>query len=184
MRRRASAFTLVELLVVVTLMTIAVGMAALRLDGLTASGRLQSAGAQIGALVRLTQSHAQTSGTPRMVEYLIHQDRVVVRSAIEQHGTWAWDEGREYNTGTKVSIERVLVEGEQDWDGSSSRCAIRVGADGRFRAHVVIISVGERYAVTILRSLQQPSCVLLDRPPQAVTFELLTMELQYAQDAS
>lgn len=56
------AFTLLELLVVMTLMSVIVGMAVFRLDGVSYHTRLQSFAAQLNAVLGRVRTQARTSG--------------------------------------------------------------------------------------------------------------------------
>ena len=183
MRLRRASFTLLELLVVVTLMSVAVGMVVFRLDGVSDTTRLRSSATQIGSLLRLTQIQARTSGSPRLFEYVTDRDRVVVRAPQTQEDGWRWDEGLEYSIGTGVRIRRVLVEGNREMNRDSDAHRIRIGADGRCRAHAVVLAIHERWAVVVLAGLTEPRCVLLTRAPQAGSFELLVVELEHTSDA-
>lgn len=180
---RNAAFTLLELLIVVTLMMAAVGMTVFRLDGLSDTSRLRSAAMQMASLLRLTQTQARTSGSPRLVEYAIDSDRVLVRAPQMQDDVWEWDAGVEYLTVTGVHVQRVLVEGAGEETEPDKKFSIRVRPDGRYRAHAIVLMLHDRWAVAVARDLAEPRCLLLDSEPHATTFELLMLELERPDDA-
>lgn len=184
MLKHRQAFTLLELLVVISLMMVAIGMAAFRMDGLTDSSRLRSGATQLISLVRLTQTQARAAGEPRQVEYRLGSDRIVVHSPQENDGTWTWDQGLEYIASTGVQIKGVLIEGNNEYSQDANKWAIRVGPDGRHRAHAVILEIHGRYAVVVLRRVGAPRCVFPEEAPHATSFELLMLELEQMPGAS
>lgn len=174
---RRSCFTLLELLVVTSLMAVAVSAVVVRMDGLTDHGRLRSAAVQIGSLLNLTQVQARTGGMPRLLEYLAETDRVTVRSPRRNDGRWEWSDPIEYRTATGVRIISVLVEGEDPAEIDGTARAIRVGADGRCRSYAVILELHGLYAIVVHRGTEEPHYTFVDREPQAESFELLAVEL-------
>ncbi len=190
--KRAIGFTLLELMVVVTLMAVAVGLTVFRLDGLTETSRLRSGAAQLDALLRLTTTQARTSGQPRRVEYLRERDRVVVHAPRREGERWRWDEGAEYRIGTGIQVHRVLREGDGDMEAEKGDHTVRIGADGRCPAHAVILKLHDRYAVILLggpggvRESGEAGgarLVLLEARPQATRYEHLLIELEAVSDA-
>ena len=179
-RSRPPGFTLIELLAVVTLMSVAVGMLVFRMDGLTDRGSLQSAATQLSSLVRLAQTQARTDGSPRLIEYLVDSDRAVIRAPKEENGGWHWSHDTEYLTNTGTRIEDVVVEGTIPTAMDDNDYVIRIRADGRFRAHAVILRRHELYAVTILQATEKPRLAIVQKRPQTASFELLMLELESA----
>ena len=175
--RSRVGFTLIELMVVITLMTLTVSAAVLRLDGLTARTRLESAGRRMMSVVKLARTEARTTGRPRLIEYSVADAaEVSVRRPVRSGGTWSWGDAVSVPLDRAVRIERVLVEGTDRSESDSDVTAIGVRPGGRHRSHAVVLRCGERFAAVFLESAISDRFVLFDRPPQAVSFELLLME--------
>lgn len=181
MRRRAS-FTLLELLAVVTLMSVAVGFATLRLDGLGDTGRLRGAAGQIASILRLTQAVARTSGEPRLVEYVQDDASLIVHAPTRTDDSWQWSTGQPYPLAGGVRIDRLLIEGATDSERHDRQ--VRLRPDGHYLAHAVVLVLHGRYAVLVVRSFEAPRCVMLDHAPQAASFDLLLLELEAVRHAS
>ena len=171
---RDRCFTLLELLVVITLMSIALGMTVFRFAGLTDASRLRSAAAQFEAVLRNAQSAARLSGTPRLIEYTTDGDHVIVRAPQVSDDTWMWNDGTTYDTATRVKIVRVLVEGRESRSGD--RPAIRIMPNGGVSNHALVFTLHELWAVLVVRGWQELTFVPLDRKPNATSYELLLME--------
>lgn len=186
MPRRSSqtGFTLVELLVVITLMSLAVGMTVFRLDGVSAHGRLRSTATQLAAVLHLARTEAQASGTPRLLEYQPDARQVVARRPTVQDGTWEWGTGIHYELSTRVPIVRVTVEGDRESEGEDQQegSSIRVDANGNYRAHAIVLGTGDRCVVVLFRPLEEPEYVFRMRLPQAPTFALLLVELELSDE--
>ncbi len=174
-------FTLIELVVVMALMSVAVSMTVWRLDGLTEHGRLQSTASQILSLVELTRTHAQTSGSPRLIEYVKNQDQLVIRQPQNMNQSMnkerSWNSGQTYELATGVHITTVLLEGTRDASEMNDRRNLRIGADGHFCAHMVILSLHDRYAVVVLSRYESPYVVFTDQKPQTASYDLLMLQL-------
>lgn len=176
-RRQTSCFTLIELLVVVTLTTVAVGMVTLRLDGLTDAGRLRSTANQIAVVVRLTRADARTSGLPRLIVIGLDQDRIAVRAAQDCDGLWQWGEPVQHGITGGVRIVRVIVSDA----GPAKRentAAARIGPDGRHRPFAVVLFLHGRWAVVLMEPNRVPKYIVLDRAPQADSYETFLLELE------
>ena len=177
--KRPPAFTLVELMVVITIMSVAVGTVVLRFDGFTDRSRLESTAAQFFSLLQLASTQAQTTGEPRLIEYPLGTSGVRIRKPRLTNETWEWDEGLEFALATGVTVERMVIEG--DAPASSGRtAAIRVRSDGRFPRHAVILGLHGTFAVVLVDSRGEPQFHLLDRRPQSGTWDLLLLELTSA----
>ncbi len=181
--RRSSGFTLLELLAVITLMSLAVGITVLRMDGFTDQSRLQSAASQLASLVRLAQAQARTSGVPRLIEYKIDADRLGMHIPRHANDGWQWDDGVEYLLGTGVSIRGVVLEGKDTTANASQHRAVRIGPDGRFRSHAVMLELHGSHAVSLFRPFGEPGYYLLPEAPQTASWDLLMLELRHAHRA-
>ncbi len=176
------AFTLVELVVVLALMSTALGLVVLRLDGFSDHGRLRSTAGQLAAWIRLAQTEAKVSGVPRLIEYDFEEGRVTLHKPRIQKGAWAWDDGVKYDTGTAVRIERVVDESQSAMKDTRGVCDVRVGPDGRFPTHALVVALHDRCAIVVLRSFEEPRVVFASRLPQAREFDLLMLELARDED--
>ena len=176
-------FTLVELLVVITLMSVAVGTVIFRLDNLTARGRLQSAAASLQASLRLAQMEAKTSSMPRKLSF-VPDRRLLLRTPKRSADGWSWDKGREFLWATGVVVERVRYEGGNPDAGRHDRLVILVKPDGRFRALAVVMACQGQTLVALLRSGEEPRLFWPVKPPQALTFDLLMLELEQAGEGA
>jgi type II secretion system protein H len=171
------AFTLVELVVVLALMSTALGLVVLRLDGFSDRSRLRSAAGQLAAWVRLAQTEAKVSGAPRLIEYDPDNGRVTLHKPRAQKGVWAWDDGVKYDTGTAVRIDKVVGEGQLALQDQRGAYDVHVGPDGRFPTHALVLALHDRYAVIVLRSFEEIRVVFASHPPQAREFDILMLEL-------
>ncbi len=171
------AFTLVELVVVLALMSTALGLVVLHLDGFSDGSRLRSAAAQMAAWVRLAQTEAKVSGMPRLIEYDSGNGWVTLRKPRIQKGSWAWDDGVKYDTGTAVRIERVIGETQSAMQDQRGPYEVHVSPDARFPMHALVLALHDHWAVVVLRSFEEPKIVFTSRPPQAREFDILTVEL-------
>lgn len=69
MNARRAGFTLIELVVVLAILVIATSFVLLRLDGVTAEGRLRSAAREMAGTIRYARSFAVMSGKPSYLYY-------------------------------------------------------------------------------------------------------------------
>jgi len=170
-------FTLIELMVVITLMTIAVSAVVLKLDGLSARTRLASAGRRMMSAVDLARTESRTTGRPQLIEYPADgAAEVMVSRPVRSGGSWSWGAATSVPLDRAVWIDRVLVEGADRGESDSDVIAVGVRPGGRHRAHAVVLRSGERFAAVFFESSILDRFVMFDRPPQAVSFELLVME--------
>lgn len=98
-------FTLLELMAVVTLLTVALGVVLLSTAGLTDRARLRAAAAQIGTIYRLALLHARESGMPRLLQF--GRRGCTVSKPEFREEQWQWSSGASMVLAEKVSIRRV-----------------------------------------------------------------------------
>lgn len=170
-----AAFTLVELLVVVTLMTLAVGLTVFRLDSLSENGRLQSATRQAESILRFSACQARTTGEPRLVVFDRESDRFRLKAPAQEEGRWHWDEGRLFQTNSGAQFTRLMFEGGANQQQEES--AIRVGGQGRYPACGVIFELHGRYSV-FLTDQDGSEHRILDAQPQARDLAAIRLELE------
>ncbi|MGD2109476.1 MAG: prepilin-type N-terminal cleavage/methylation domain-containing protein [Phycisphaerae bacterium] len=106
---KKSGLTLLELVIVMTLMALAVGVSTIGLPGLSDQGRLESAAAQLGNVIRLASCTATRSGLPRMLAFDDHG--CTVKKPVRRDGTWAWSSGSRIDLIPKVRITGVSDDG-------------------------------------------------------------------------
>lgn len=167
-----AAFTLVELLVVVTLMGIALGLTVFRLDSLSENGRLQSATRQAEFVLRLAMTEARTTGEPRLVVFVAGGDRIKLHAPSKNNG--GWDEGRLLQTNTGAKFGRLMFEDETRRVGN----AIRVNGQGRCSDHAVLLERQGKYAVLFWSAGMEAEHRIIDRRPLADDLAALRRELE------
>jgi len=176
----ARAFTLVEVMVVVALMSLAVTLAVTRLDGLTTRGRLESATRRLEAWFRMAMDDARTTGTPRTVVYAADPPRFTIRRPVEAvGGVWRWGNDQMFELIGGVCIDRVLLETPHG-DGSSQEwqeTTIRINGSGGFAAHAVILRAAGAWMVLDHMTPSESRIVEVQERPDAVTYDLLRLEL-------
>ncbi|MCK6464035.1 MAG: prepilin-type N-terminal cleavage/methylation domain-containing protein [Phycisphaerae bacterium] len=170
---RCCAFTLLELLVVTVLVALAVGLVTLKLDGLTAAGKVRGVASQVGSYVRLAQIEARTSGEARRVG--IDAANGVVRIARTR---------RLQSAGEDEQAFRLLapVEMKQGWFDSESRdlegsLVIRIDGHGRYRRCALLFESQGSAAACVLPCLQPPRVHLPSEKPRAASYPELVVEL-------
>ena len=173
-----NGFTLIEVLVVVTLMAIAVGFTTVRLAGVTTMSRLESAVAQMRSIIRLTCNQARITGQPRLIEYAKGSDSLLVKAPALRGDDWAWDDGLTFLTVAGVQIERVLIEGDAPDRETLDAWSVRVGDDGRAPRHAVIVSLHGHYAALVHAGGSETRTVMFDHRPEAATYELLMLDVE------
>jgi len=104
--RDGRAFTLLELMVTVTLMAIVIGITTVGPSRLTDQARLRAAASQISAVYRLGACLASRSGTPRIM--LLDHRGCRVKKPIYRAGRWEWSAGPRIDLDRKVNIMRVF----------------------------------------------------------------------------
>lgn len=167
-----AAFTLVELLVVVTLMGIALGLTVFRLDSPSENGRLQSATRQAESVLRLAMTQARTTGEPRLVLFDAGSDRIRLHATSKSTG--GWDEGRLLQTNTGAKFDRLLFEDGTRQVGN----AIRVNGQGQCSDHAVLFERQGKYAVLLWSAGMEAEHRIIDRRPLADDLAELRRELE------
>ena len=166
-------FTLLELLVVTTLMALAVGLVTLKLDGLTASGRAGCVATQVGSYVRLAQVEARTSGQARIVE--VDVELGVVR--IQRTPMIKTPKPPlELKLGSKAALTGVWFENECR-EVDQGLWSMRIDGNGRFRRCGLIFRSQETCAVCLLTCIEPPKVWVLREKPKATNLEELRAEL-------
>lgn len=99
------AFTLLELVTVVTLITIAIGWATVDLQGVSERTRLRTAATQIGAVHRMAVMAAATSSMPRQVRW--DSRSCTVAKPVFKEGAWGWGSQVKFDLVNRVRIRSV-----------------------------------------------------------------------------
>ncbi len=160
-------FTLIELLVVLTLLSILAGMTFVRLDGVSDDARLRACAATHASVIKLAQVQARSSGEPRLVEYTIAS--LLLRKPNKRSGSWEWDEGISFDLTPGVRLSEILTQSE----GSTTKQAIRVNANGRLADHAVFYQVHDRYLVALFSNFHEPRYGIFPRRPEASSWSNL-----------
>ena len=164
------AFTLIELVVVIALMAAAVGVAVVRLDGLTQRGRLRAGLRQIAAVHSLARWQAITSGQARSIVYQRGANSCTLQRPGIGSGRWTWVGSVPTVLGHRVTVERVSVEGYSGGspadDDEVHRVTVR--PDGSCASYVVVVSAGDnRYAAAAIEGLTGRCSCVFDLAPGA-----------------
>ena len=107
---RRAAFTLLELVAVITLLALTVGVSTIGLAGLSDEGKLEAAASQIGAVVRIASCAATRSGKPRMLQF--DHRGYVVKKPVRRDGQWAWSSAPRTDLVSRVRITNVFPSSE------------------------------------------------------------------------
>ncbi len=145
-RGRNRGITLIELLAVVTLLSLAVGALTVGMDGFTEEGRLRAAANQIVTLHQTARLEAVSGGSPRQLVF--EQDGRTIR--IERPDVigrrWQWVLDREAQLSAQVTLGRVTIANSDDTEYRE----VRIHADGTSPKYMVELKTGKMRAfVTI-----------------------------------
>ena len=99
------AFTLLELVVVVTLITMAIGWATVDLQGVSERTRLRAAATQIGAVHRMAVMAASTSSMPRKIRW--DSRSCTIAKPVFKEGQWVWGSDVKFDLVNRVRIRSV-----------------------------------------------------------------------------
>ena len=146
MSRKRHAFTLLELLAVITLMSIAVSMAVFRLDGISDRASLTSAAGQIESIVRLAQMEARLSGKPSLLTYIKDKQSLLLQRPIARGATRGWDDGRGFQLGGRAMLHAIIRQAK----GTKSASSVLIDGDGRFAPHGLILQAHDHYLALLL----------------------------------
>ncbi|MCP4589433.1 MAG: hypothetical protein GY842_01685 [bacterium] len=161
------SFTLVELLVVLVLMSMAVGLSVAGLDGVSQCGRLSSALGQIAALDALARTQASCDGQPRWLGLVKGTGHCTLRHPELIDGQWRWSSSAPLIIGDGVTVRGLVVEG-----GASSRAlpdgepGVRIRADGTSETYAVVVGAGDNGAAVVINGLDGSSRYVFDVPTE------------------
>lgn len=102
---RRGGLTLLELLVVATLITLAVGFTTISVGGMTDDATLHAAASRIGAAYRLALSEASRSGLPHLL-LLERRGCRIARPAWTEAG-WTWQSGASFDLPDRTRLTDV-----------------------------------------------------------------------------
>ena len=173
------SFTLIELVVVAAVMALAVGLAAVRLDGVSQRGRLQAAVRQVAAIHSLAQLEAVSSGQPRSVVYQIGAGHGTILRPELVAGEWAWQAGAPMALGHRVTVAGVAMEGPAHVASAlNETCSLRLRSDGCSASYVVIVTTGAQPAAAVIDGVTGRCEPVLDPPRGAIDHPLLLLETE------
>ena len=137
---RVRAFTLIELMVVVTLLAIAVASVALHSGDITTRGRLRAAANLLASAHRLARIEAIGSGRPRRLVF--GAARIVLQEPVLESRRWQWSDGRVLLLPRRVQIQ-LLPDAERT-------TSITVRGDGNAPDYKCVLTLDEaRMAVAV-----------------------------------
>lgn len=180
------AFTLVEVMVVVALLSMAVTLVVTKLDGLSRNGRLESSARQLAAWFDLARVDARTTGTPRRLVYATTSNRLTIQRGVLENQDWVWGQDQVFPLGDGVTLERVFREGaelnpEPDAD---RKVTVRIDGSGGFRSFAVVLEVADTWIIVDHSDPSGTRVVRPNRRPTSMTYELLLMELAHGEPGS
>lgn len=98
-------FTLLELLVVLTLMTVTIGIATISVGGMTDQARIYAAATRIGTAYRLAAFDSARSGLPHMLQ--LDRKNCRVAQPVWREEAWSWSSGPSFEMPGKVRLVGV-----------------------------------------------------------------------------
>ena len=153
---RARAFTLIELMVVATLLAIAVASVALHAGDITTRGRLRAAAGQLANVHRLARIEAIGSGRPRRLVF--GAARIVLQEPVLDSRRWQWSDGR-----FLVLPRRVQIQLLSETKGSTS---ITVRGDGNSPDYTCVLTLDEARMAVAVEGLTGGISLLPEADPQ------------------
>ena len=134
MNRAMSAFTLVEVCAVITILAIATGLATVGLRGATDNGKLQSAADRLTAQLHAAQLFALTARLP--VGLNCSGSGCQVRKPVHRDGRWEWQVGSLATLPSGISLVSVQAVGAPPQSRDEGSWSISIRPDfwtSRFR---------------------------------------------------
>ncbi len=152
----ARAFTLIELMVVATLLAIAVASVALHSGDITTRGRLRAAAGQLASAHRLARIEAIASGRPRRLAF--EAGRIVLQEPVLEARRWQWSDGRFLVLPRRVQI-RLLPDTERT-------ASITVRGDGNSPDYTCVLTLDEARMAVAVEGLTGAVSLLLEEDSQ------------------
>lgn len=109
---RRHAVTLVEVLVVVTILAMAAGIAFLSVGDAAKKHRLRAAADQVVSTWRFARDRARFSGLPTRV--VLYEERMTLARPVQRDGAWIWGQPSDVAIHPGVSIAGVSAELERN----------------------------------------------------------------------
>ncbi len=109
--KRLRAFTLLELMAVVTVITVAIGYATVNLHGLSDQARLRSVSTQIGACYRLAALTADRTGLPTKMR--LTDGACTLLKPVKNERKWSWSKGAAFRLDNRIGIGSIKAIGER-----------------------------------------------------------------------
>lgn len=116
MSHRRHGFTLLELMVVVTLMAVAIGMVTVNAQALSDAARLRSAASVLTSVYDLARTEASASGLPRSL--LIDARGCLVGEPVLREEVWSWDYKPRITLPARVRVKSIspAITGGVVWE--------------------------------------------------------------------
>lgn len=132
------AFTLVELMAVTVVLSLAVGMVAVSLNGVTRKGRLTTAMRQVASFDQAARVQALAEGILRSVEFKRDSNRIRTRKLETAEGKWRWTTGSTLRLTAGPRIKKVVFPERVNSGDSNSLWKIRINSDGASASYGVV----------------------------------------------
>lgn len=140
-KRHRIAFTLLELLAVITFLAVAIGITTANGHSLSVSGRLIHAGDMIITAHRLALFEAMHSGKPRRL--LFHTNRLELAKPVLEEKNWKWSVSGDIRLPETVRIESVGAKPAEDAAPFPLQLrGITIAPETRFARYYVILHSG------------------------------------------
>ena len=135
------AFTLLEVMAVVTLLAITVGIATVGASGLADEARVSTAVSQIGSVYRLAACEATRSGLPRLLELGRHG--CVVKKPVYRDDLWIWSSAPQISLIRGITIVRVFpLQGEDATAPSDPPWEILISPGPKDTGYGLVLQLG------------------------------------------
>ncbi len=152
----ARAFTLIELMVVATLLAIAVASVALHAGDITTRGRLRAAASQLASAHRLARIEAIGSGRPRRLVF--EAAWIVLQEPVLEARRWQWSDRRFLVLPRRVQIQ-LLPETRTD-------SSITIRGDGNAPDYKCVLTLNEARMAVAVEGLTGAVSLLPEEYPQ------------------
>lgn len=132
------AFTLVELMAVTVLLSLAVGMVTISLNGVTRKGRLTAAMRQVASFDQAARVQALAEGRPRRLELKRDSGHLRVSKQVSANGRWGWSNASTLRLVHGPHVQKVVIVEQSNLTHSSSELwRIRIRSDGTSVSYAV-----------------------------------------------
>ena len=157
---RRRAFTLLELMVVITLLAMTVGVTTIGMRAVTDEARLQSAVDRIVATYRLARCEATYSGRPRLLQ--IDATSIRIRKPTFREDRWSWSNPPPISLGSKIRVLKITNNAERASDLMRGPWQLTVQPGARRGLYRMVLQLGDRLRVAAVID-GSDDCVVFER---------------------